>query len=57
MRKINRITKWCQAVPILLEFMENQDLPQEVEESWEMVTESLRALEQYSIEWEANNAE
>jgi len=57
MRKINRITKWCQAVPILLEFMENQDLPQEVEESWETVTETLRELEQSSIEWEANNAE
>jgi hypothetical protein len=57
MRKINRISKWCQAVPILLEFMENQDLPQEVEESWETVTEELRELEQYSIKWEADNAE
>ena len=57
MKKIYKITQWYQAVPILLEFMENQDLPQEVEESWETVTEELRELEQYSIKWEADNAE
>jgi len=44
-----KVTKWSQAVPILLEFMENQDLPQEVEESWETVTETLRELEQSSM--------
>ena len=51
------ITRYAQALPIMVEFMEKQDLPQEVEESWEMINCYLecQGIEEYSKEWEERN--
>ena len=32
-----KVTRYEQALPIMAEFMKKQDLPTEVEESWEMI--------------------
>jgi|TARA_R100000084_G_scaffold65724_1_gene28669 hypothetical protein len=53
------ITQYYQALPIMAEFMENQDLPQEVKESWDMINSymEMSGIVEASKEWEATNAE